>query len=461
MAFPISKQNDLHERFIREGVSWPMFSSTLAIYWSGKQNAGGQQGPGPVNTAPTKGYYMTGMQVTANVPVTLQAVWGYYVGVGNYPTLGNSFIAGPSGAVLPFNGFIRARQGLPGLSIIDFPQANPMSTAPVVSVSSVVQTLVLANVATSNPVGSSTQIYTSVVTITNNSGATITNPSIDHEMPVYYKWISTAGANFASTLTGNVLTTTYTGTIANGASVTFTYTGRATRTININISLTGYQVDNDINFTADPMYIYGTSISVGAGIPTDGRTSYIQLFRNWLRDVKNVNVRYVNKAISGTSTRQMEELRLNENWYDFYIPARIFIIEEGINEAVQNVPNSETLTNYENVIKQVKHKAPKCKILILAPFPTGGAPDEAKLVTLDTAIKAWLPGFKTALTALDPATPKTWGNDVYYVDTMRTLWNAATQSGTYTTDGIHLNAAAMLLVESALETFVTSNNIQF
>ena len=89
-----------------------------------------------------------------------------------------------------------------------------------------------------------------------------------------------------------------------------------------------------------------------------------------------------------------------------------------------------------------------CYIIILAPFPANAY--ESGLATYRTSMSNLVASYSA-------------GDQVYlkYIAATGSVWNAATQGGTYTTDGVHVNDAGRLLIFNAITNYITTNGLTF
>lgn len=442
--FPVSPKGQalsLDQRLIREGYPYTVYSPSYNVIWTGQVAGSGQSLGGMVAPSSTKGYYITSMSFTSSRPCFLQSIGMYYQSLGAYPVSAINLFVGPGGTTMPLNMMIRNGMRLPTISLLDFPEANSSSTIAYSPTNGIVMTK-------SNQVSMPLQRCSTVVTCTNSTGGSVVNFVVKDKMPPYFRYVTAQGTNFTFSYdsTQRMLTGNYTGTLANAATATYSVTGQVMESLDISVSISGYIVDSDVDYNGQPLVVCGTSISDGTGINSLSE-SYLQQVKSFMKDVKDVKLRLVNKSIPGTTSVHHETLRKSENRYDFIEPPRLFIYEQGgINDQSQSVPIDTTLANITRAIRNLEKQAPFCHFFLLAPFPTQNVTNEAGLVTRRAAFASYVAG----LTGRD-------ATYVHYISTTGNMFNPVTQSGTYTTDGLHLNAAGNALAAKQIINYIIAN----
>lgn len=290
--------------------------------------------------------------------------------------------------------------------------------------------------------------FTYTLTLTNSTGGSISGTTtIVETIPSGTRYISATGTGWTISESNGVLTCTTTDAIANNGTKVITVTLESKLRVTASLVAQGLLVDHDIDLDAPGIVWCGTSITAESS-PTSYQTAYTYLIRNWLRDTRNVNTRVINRAVSGSSSVFHERARAFDGLYNFRDKVKAAIWEHGINDVAQAVSTATTIANLRAYIAHFrKTQGSSFPIFVFAAYPNGNSGNEASLVTLRAAIKADL------ISLNDPR--------VYYIESMGTLFNPATQSGTYTADGTHLNDAGNALVVTAFQNYITTNNIQF
>lgn len=442
--FPVSPQGqslEFEQRLMREGQPQFFFGTQTGFLWTGQVGGSGQAAGGLPLLPPTKAYYMTSLTITSSQSVLLQTGFGYFSSFGAYPISFLNFNVGPSGTTIPVNVLIKSGMRMPSLTFLDFPEANAAST---VAYSSTDNAIIVTK-AQQNAAG--TQRCTVQVACNNSSGSPISNFVIKDQLPKYFRYVSATGTNFTFSHdpVTNILTATYAGSLAPASNATYIVTGQVMQTVDLTITSTGYIVDSDVDYSAQPLMVCGTSISDGTGI-TSINESYLFLVKKYFKDEGDVRLRIVNKAIGGTTSTQHEFLRTTENRYDFTEKPRLFIYEHGINDVRQGVSTATTLSNIGKMITQIRRNAPRCHIFVLAPIPNANVTDEASLVTLRAAIASFISGLPTDDLPY-----------VHYISGTGTAWNPVTESATYTTDGTHPNPAGNIKLSEPIINFIIAN----
>lgn len=347
---------------------------------------------------------------------------------------------------IPFNVFKRIDVTGLGVQIKNIPDINPSSI-----VAKFNQSGFTVNKSTTLTVVSSTlKTFSLVVTLTNISGVNSSGSLVISDvLPVGCDFISAVGTGFTLSQTDKNYTMTTADVIANNGTKTYVLTVRTSVTTEFAISFNGVSASNDIDLSLRPSVWAGTSITNGTGATTY-RNNYTMLVKKWLSENININVRNVNKAISGSTTNIMEDYRVFNNFYDFKQDPKFLWIEHGVNDISQSVSNATSVSNVTKMINYYRKKYPTCYIIILAAFPVGVVSTEASLVTYRNSMQTLVNSYSTA-------------DKVYlkYIPGTGSVWNPVTQSATYAPDNIHVNDAGRLLIVNAITSFITANNLTF
>ena len=444
--FPVINNgyNSYDEYLAQEGVYYPNGGNVISKIWTGQSTSGGDQTLPFANA--TWGvdncYYYKSITIGCNVPILIQFL-SYYTTSSIGVSSGQLLVK--NSATIPMEVLRKIDNVGVTLSIIDVPQANPNSIYATVNQSGFIVTK-----STTTVVNSNLKTYSVVVTLTNYSGSSSSGPLvISDSMPIGCNFVSASGTGFTLVQTGNSYTMTTTNTIANNGTLTYTLTVQGTLILDFGVVGNGYAISNDTDYSQRPMVWAGTSITNGTGI-SNYRNNYTFLLKNWLRDNLNVNTRVVNKAISSSQTNIMEDYRQFNNWYDFKQDPKFLFIEHGVNDVSQSIATATSVSNVTKMISYYRNKYPTCYIIILAAFPCGVTATEAGLVT-----------YRAAMQTLVSSYSSSEQNYIKYIAATGSVWNAATQSGTYTTDNIHVNAAGRLLIFNAITNYITTNGLTF
>lgn len=444
-GFPMTNTGywDYEDYLQTEGVSYPVGGPTTSFIWTGQSGSGGQAVTGPfggwnIDNA----YYYKSITLTASRLCHVQPL-SYYttssVGVSS-----GSVIIGP-GASTPVDiGFLKKldQTGI-AMSVIDVIEANPQHTPATVS-----QAGLYVTKSTTTPVNTTIKTYSITVTLTNLSGSSSSGSIVvTDSLPAGCEYFSASGTGFTFSQAGKKYTATTSDVIANNGTKTYTLTVRGTMSLTLGAFGAGYSIPNDNDLTLQPIVWAGTSITNGTGI-TSYKQNYTGLFDKWLDDNLNIKVRTLNRAISSSQTNIMEDYRVWSNWYYPKMPPRLLVIEHGVNDVAQGILTATSVANVTAIIQDYRKKYPTCYILILAPFPA--AAYETGLATYRTAMSTLVSG----LSANDRKYVK-------YIPGTGSAWNATTQGGTYTTDGIHVNAAGRVLILNAITSHITTNGWTF
>lgn len=439
--FPVINSGyiDYDEYLATEGVSYPIGGSSYLI-WSGKtSSAGDVVSLTGSNWGVDNAYFYKSITVSASQKCQIQLM-NYYTTSSIGAAYGLVTVEGAT--TIPINSIRKLDQSVI-FSILDVPEANPNSTP-----ASVNQTGFIVSKSSTTVVNSNLKTYSIVVTITNYSGASSSGSIVvSDSLPRGCEYVSASGTGFSFLQSGKKYTATTSDVIPNNGTKTYTLTVRGIMPISVSSFASGYAISNDTDLSLRPMVWAGTSITNGSGI-SSYKNNYTYLLRKWLNENLNINVRVVNKAISSSQTNIMEDYRTYNNFYDFKQPPKFLIIEHGVNDVAQGISNATSVLNVTKMISYYRKKYPTCYILILAPFPANAY--ESGLATYRASMESLVNGLSTQ-------------DRVYvkYIAGTGTAWNAATQGGTYTTDGIHVNAAGRLLILDAITSYITSNNLTF
>ena len=448
--FPVGEQgyHDFNEFLATEGLWFPTYGVSSNIIWNGTSAATGGE---PVSgfTIPAysvdQAYYCTSMTISSNVPVAFYLNQGYY-SIGNYPQTFGSVIT--NGAVtIPINAVIKSYMRFPHLTIIDVPTADPASVLATTNTSGCYVTK-----SATTTVSTTFNTYSIIVTLKNNNGTSVTNPIVSDSLPPGCIFSSGAGTNF--TVANNTpysYTASYSGTIAAAGTATYTLTVQGIKPVSVSAHLNGYVITDDINYNAPPALWLGTSITWGVGATADSN-NYTFMLRNYIRDTLGIDIRNVNKGVSGSQSSQLEFLRVYQNWEDFKVAPRIVVFEHGVNDFLQGIDTGTYKANILKTLTYCHRRYPNCSFLLLNPFPNGTSGTESGLVNYRAAMGN-LYNYGISDLTLKART--------YWVNTTSSVWNAATQSGTYTVDGTHPNNSGRVLIYNAIRNFIVANNIQF
>lgn len=303
----------------------------------------------------------------------------------------------------------------------------------------------MTNVKTTlTPVAGTTTKFTYTITITNGTGSTQTAYNLKDTIPSGLTFISGTGTGWTITANGQALSGAGTTSLTNGSTTVVTITMEANKKLNFYLSGRGYLCDHDIMADLPPIVWNGTSISSTAAF-TSYQTSYVYGIRNYLRETKGVPTRVISKAEPGSTSSWHELGRMFDNRYDFSAIPFAAVFEHGINDSQANIPPATTVTNMQNYIKHWRRVSSKIWVFILAPFPNGNAPVEAKLVILRAAMAV------AVQTLIDAGDTK-----LIYFDGMGSLFNPVTECPTYAPDLTHLNDAGNALVTANFQSKVAS-----
>ena len=330
-------------------------------------------------------------------------------------------------------------------NINNIPSISPSSTFATVN-----QLGFMVGKSTHTTVNTNLCTFSIVVTLTNYSGSSSSGALIVSDtLPIGCNFISASGTGFTLSQSGKSYTMTTTDVIANNGTKTYTLTVQNSLPIDLSIQFQGAWINNDTDLSSRPMVWAGTSITNGTGA-TSFRTNYTYLLKKWLADNLNIYTRIVNKAISGSQTNIMEDYRIFQNWYDFKQDPKFLFIEHGVNDVSQSIPNATSVSNVTKMIAYYRGKYPSCYIIILAAFPVGVSGTEANLVT-----------YRASMQTLVNSYSAQEQNYIKFIAATGSVWNPVTQSGTYTTDNIHVNDAGRLLIFNAITNYITTNSLTF
>jgi len=435
--------NDFEEYLSTEGTQYPYgFVTTIGRVWNGQTSLGGDAlGTTKSSWNLDNAQFVKSITYSSDYPCVIQVSSTFTT--FSLGLIFNQFLVNGS-VTIPINTFKKIDQ-FGNVAIVDVPQANPNSIQ-----ASVNQTGLMVTKSQTTPINNNLKTYSVVVTLTNYSGAsTIGSIVISDKMPIGCNFISASGTGFTLAQTGNTYTMTTTDVIENGETKTYTLTVQGTLPLSVGYAVDAVSISNDTDFASRPMVWAGTSITNGTGA-TNYRNNYTFLLKNWLKDNLNVQTRVVNKAISSSQTNVMEDFRSFNNWYDFKQEPKFLFIEYGVNDIGQSIPTATSVSNVTKMINYYRKKYPTCYIIILAPFPAGNTTTEAGLVIYRSAMQTLVNSYSSS-------------EQVYikYIADTGNAWNPVTQSGTYTTDGIHVNNAGRLLILNAITNYITTNGLTF
>jgi len=443
--FPVQNNayNSFEEYATMEGIFYPVGQQTSQVIWTGQASAGGMGiGAETPHWNVDNAYYMKSLTLSSNVSFLANLI-SYFndsnIGVSSGNVLVKDAVSIPMGIV--------RKQGQTAISyaITDVPEANPSSTQAIVN-----QFGFIVTKGQTTPVNTNLKTYSLPVTLTNFSGSTSTGSLvITDTLPTGCSFVAVSGSAFTFTQSGSTYTATTTSSIANNGSLSYNLTVKGTLIMDIGFLGMGYTVPNDMDYNLRPSVWAGTSISAGTGISTFNQ-NYTGMMKIWLNQNLNINVRTLNRAISGCQTNTMEYYRAYNNFYDFKVDPKFFWIEHGVNDISQNIPTATSVANVTAMINYIRKKYPTCYIMILVSFPCGDAPTEAGLVTYRAAMQTLVNSY--------PATDQVY---LKYIAGTGTAWNAATQSGLYTTDNVHANPAGRILIFNAITNYITTNGLTF
>jgi lysophospholipase L1-like esterase len=442
--FPVINNgyNDFEEYLAAEGYALSTGSSNIAYIWDGNTSGSlfrltnGVKNLKSIDNA----LYIKSLTISASQKSLFQF---FYFNSTSSLGLDNASILVDGNITIPLNHFKKIDQEGFGIGLQDIPAISPNSIVASASITGVVVTKSQGTVVNSNA-----KIFSVVVTVTNYSGSsTVGTLVVSDVLPIGCNFVSASGTGFTLVQTGNSYTMTTTDVIANNGTKTYTLTVKTSISLDFAYSFNGYSISNDTDFTSRPMVWAGTSITNGTGI-TAYRNNYTFLLKNWLKDNLNVQSRVVNKAISGSQTNIMEDYRSFYNWYDFKQEPKFLFIEHGVNDVAQSISNATSVSNVTKMIAYYRGKYPSCYIIILAPFPAN-------------AYETGLAVYRTSMQTLVNSYSAPEQVYIKYIAATGSVWNAATQGGTYTTDGLHVNAAGRLLIFNAITNYITTNSLTF
>jgi len=442
--FPVINNgyNDFEEYLNLEGYGTLItLIQSKNFLWNGSQShrlGNGITSNGTIDSA----LYIKSVTIGSSTPLTLDM----------FDSTGSSSIGAQFGAIhvngvttIPINKFKRIDTQGYGFQIANIPAISPSSTFATVN-----QTGFMVTKSGHTTVNTNLNTFSIVVTITNYSGSSSAGSLvISDTLPIGCNFISAVGTGFILSQTGKSYTMTTTDVIANNGAKTYTLTVQTSLPIDISIQFQGVSISNDTDLSSRPMVWAGTSITNGSGAGSF-RTNYTFMLKKWLADNLKIYTRVVNKAISGSQTNTMEDYRIFQNWYDFKQEPKFLFIEHGVNDVSQSISTATSVANVTKMIAYYRSKYPTCYIIILAPFPVGVTATEAGLVTYRSAMQTLISSYSSA-------------EQVYikYIAATGSVWNAATQSGTYTTDNIHVNDAGRVLILNAITNYITTNGLTF
>lgn len=445
--FPVINNgyNDFEEYLNTEGILYPVGQvNTKGFVWNGNQITGGDSiGSTKGNLNIDNALYIKSIVVTSDAPCTVQIAQTFSTFNTPVTNMFTQYLVNGA-TTIPVNSLQKIDQ-FGNISVVDVPQSNPSSIYATVNQSNFIVTK-----SNTTPVNNNLKTYSIVVTITNYSGASSSGSLvISDKLPIGCNFVSASGTGFTLVQTGNTYTMTTSDVIANNGTKTYTLTVQNILPIRVGCVINGISISNDTDFASRPIVWAGTSITNGTGC-SNFRNNYTYLLKNWLKDNLFIQTRIINKAIGGSQTNAMNDFRLFNNWYDFKQEPKFLFIEHGVNDVGQGILNATSVSNVTKIIDYYRKKYPTCYIIILAPFPVGVTGTEAGLVTYRNSMQTLVNSYS--------AEEKIY---IKYIASTGTAWNPITESGTYTTDNIHVNDAGRLLILNAITNYITTNGLTF
>jgi hypothetical protein len=441
--FPVRNPAWIKERVQNEGIPfWSTWGSNT--FWYGKTGAGGASIGGIYIATAYRAAYIDSITVTASIPAVIQILGPYLTYGGSALPAGGvqsaSYHIGPGGLTIPIDSFFGPDNSGLGAALLSVPSQNPSMYRAFVA-NSGGTTLSVAKTFNSNNSADTTN-YSYTLSVSNASGSTASGTTtITDTVPPDAAVVATSGTGWTVSVSGGVLTATSTTSVNSGASLpTLTVTLQATRSVQINLSAHGWQTDFDVFADLPPIVWCGTSISAATG--TSYSTSYPYLIRNWFRDTKGINTRVSNRAISGSHSTHHEYLRAFNGRYTFNEAPFVVFWEHGVNDVAQGVSTATTQSNLTKWLNYWNTFYPQTWCVVLNPFPTGNSSYETGLATLRTAIASTM--------------QTVGGSKNIFISQTGSMFNPTTQSGTYTSDNIHLNDAGCALAASTIQTALNS-----
>ena len=453
-GFPVRTINgrELEERCVREGdVYINGGGGTTISAWSAETGSGGAQASNFAR--PTfKAVYLKTLSMGCSLECWGQLLFGQMTfidgsAVGTSPIYVGNYNVGQQGISIPFNTLVKMERQFPTFRIQGVKSQAPELMMSIATTAGGVE-MPVTKTRNAGTAGSGT--FTYIITVTNNTGSSTSGTiTLTDFLPENVRFLSATGTGWTIPAPVNgVITATTSDVIANNGTKTITVSIAVKQKYAFSMSGVGYIVDNDVNYDAPAIWWDGTSISAGTGVTTF-KQMYAHLIKNYIRDTRGIPNRIVNKAIGGTTSTNQEELRKFDNRYDaIEIPLAAFF-EHGANDSAQSIPPATTIANLIQYINHWRRMegGDKVQVIVLAPFPTSDTANEARHATLNTALISAINDIR--LTDLN----------VHYIVGTRTLFNPVTQSGSFTTDGLHLNPAGNVLVVNQVIAYIEANNL--
>lgn len=446
MSFPtISLSKNIKDRALHEGIPFIQGSSQI-VRFTGRTGTGGNQAGTISLRTVVKAAWIDCIVLSASEQCLLQILGPYLVAQGSTSTaVGNTtvqsaqILVGPGSVTIPINEFIsldRANMNVALISRIDQDPRHNIALA----VNSGGASLTTSK---STNLSELTNSYSYTITVTNSSGSSATGThTITETLPTGCRFISGSGTGWTIVESNGIVTCTSTTSIANNGTSTITLIVAPRSSTTISATAYGYQVDHDI-FTDAPAVVWcGTSITAGSS-PSMYSTSYPYLIRNWLREIKNIHTRIVNRAIPGSTSSHHEYLRNFNGRYTFNEPPLFAFWEHGVNDVAQTVPQGTTVANMQAFANHMLRLYPNIKVFVLAPYPNGTVNTESSLAALRTALSAGVASLNNS--------------QVQFISGTGNMFNPVTEINTYTSDGTHLNDAGNALAASVITNFLNSN----
>lgn len=155
-----------------------------------------------------------------------------------------------------------------------------------------------------------------------------------------------------------------------------------TATGNLSLSVSGYVMYDDLNFSADKIIFFnGDSIFNGTG-RTKKYDMYDWMIRNFYSEAGQ-SVRATMFAASGSNSSEHEAWRYAGMFDRPQID--LWVYEPMVNDAVQLVSAAVYGSNLQKAIDYKKTRYPRAKMLVLGCHPLQHAPSEARAVLLRAA----------------------------------------------------------------------------
>lgn len=431
----------LSERAKSEG-EWFMLGNGGSYVYSGESSIP----MGSPSIPMIKAFYINTMEVSFNEEVTFSIVGGQLINsqtggvVASSPVSSGDLTAKYTNAFLDF--LLKKDRAVLAVNIKNITSFS--HDLQIVKASFASTELVTSK---SNAIPGTNGKFSYTITVTNNSGgATSGTITVLETLPSGLRFLTASGAGWAASETNGVITITTPDVIANAGTKVVTINVATKTKIRGSYKTTGWLVDNDINYDAPAIWWVGQSITAGVGT-SNYRFTFSYLVRNYVRDVKGVISRVVNKGLSASTTVHHEDSRKFDNRYDPVEKPLAVVYEFGYNDVVQSIPSATTLVNLVSMVSHFRRYGANIPILVMSPIPTLDAPTEAALITLRSSMQ-------NAVNTLRISDP-----NVYFIPATGTLWNASTESMANTSDGIHPTAVGNSKIANAINEFINTNNI--